>query len=127
MKILLAEDEKSGWDLFRRFAALQGHNITIVENGAEAWKTLELGVRFDVIITDNEMPEMSGVELLERVRDDPRFRHIPVALMSGRIDVSDEDHTYLQDIANERPDDTFWAKPVSIPDMLRTLSVLVEK
>ena len=126
MRILMAEDSQEVWDLFRRFAKLGGHEIVIVENGDEALKELESGQEFDVLITDNEMrPGMSGVELIRRVRGDERFAMIPIALMSGRNDVSNEDPTPLVSIVTERPGDSFGPKPVSVPHMLRTLTVLV--
>jgi DNA-binding response OmpR family regulator len=70
LNILLAEDERSV--AFSISFALKGdgHKVEIVNDGEEALATLiaEPGA-FDLLITDNNMPRMTGVELVRRLRD----------------------------------------------------------
>jgi CheY-like chemotaxis protein len=65
--ILVAEDDV----LVRRISAIvlsrSGYEVDAVGDGAAAWEALSTG-SFDLLITDNEMPRLSGVELIEKVR-----------------------------------------------------------
>lgn len=70
LDILLAEDERSV--AFSISFALKGdgHKVEIVNDGEEALARLILEPRaFDLLITDNNMPRMTGVELMRRLRD----------------------------------------------------------
>jgi two-component system chemotaxis sensor kinase CheA len=60
------------------------------EGGAIAWQALEsLKHNFSVIVTDIEMPNMNGYELTERIKNDDRFRGIPVVALTS---LSSEEH-----------------------------------
>ncbi|HXM32594.1 MAG TPA: response regulator [Chthoniobacterales bacterium] len=77
LNILLAEDERSV--AFSIAVALKpdGHKVEIVTDGEEALATLIVERRaFDLLITDNNMPRMTGLELVRRLRD---------AAFSGKI------------------------------------------
>ena len=70
LNIMLAEDEQSV--AFSVSCALKtdGHTIEIVRDGEEALSKLTAQPdAFDLLITDNNMPRMSGVELVKRLRD----------------------------------------------------------
>jgi DNA-binding NtrC family response regulator len=62
-----------------------GHRVTAVAGGRQALDALEQGMPADLVLTDQLMPEMSGVELIAAVRD--RWPGVPVLIMSGHIDL----------------------------------------
>jgi CheY-like chemotaxis protein len=69
--------------------ALEGlaeFRIVIAGSGAEALLVLEDGGQVAAMITDLEMPRMGGLELIGRVRADPRFAYLPVIAASGSAD-----------------------------------------
>jgi DNA-binding NtrC family response regulator len=66
-KILVAEDEEITLKHLVYALKKEGYNVTGVNNGREALGELELG-RYDVLITDIKMPEMTGIELLEKAK-----------------------------------------------------------
>ena len=70
LNILLAEDERSVAFSISFALRLDGHRIEIVPDGEQALSKLiaEPGL-FDLLITDNNMPRMTGVELVRRLRD----------------------------------------------------------
>jgi two-component system, chemotaxis family, chemotaxis protein CheY len=70
LNILLAEDERSVAFSISFALKCDGHQVEIVNDGEEALAKLmvERGV-FDLLITDNNMPRMTGVELVRRLRD----------------------------------------------------------
>jgi CheY-like chemotaxis protein len=66
------------------------YEITLAHNGREALELLQDG-QFDLVISDVEMPEMGGYELLENVRANPDLESLPVILLTGRDSDSDRD------------------------------------
>jgi C4-dicarboxylate-specific signal transduction histidine kinase len=84
--ILIVEDtpiqgKKLQFDL-KKF----GFSSTWALNGVEALKLLKDSKNdFDLVITDYEMPEMDGLELLRQMRSDPRLARLPVIVMTNVI------------------------------------------
>lgn len=65
IKLLYVDDEAANLNVFR-IAFKRMYNVTTCESAAEGLKLMEED-KFDVIISDHRMPEMTGVELLEKV------------------------------------------------------------
>lgn len=82
--ILHAEDDLGIREGFaRRFKRL-GHEVVSAEDGEKAWKLLGKMTKFpDIIVSDYDMPKMTGVMLLQRVREEPRFAIIPFTLFTA--------------------------------------------
>ncbi|MHB8068393.1 MAG: response regulator [Desulfobaccales bacterium] len=57
-------------------------NIFETDNGTTALSMLR-EFRVDLIITDWNMPQMSGLELLQKIRANPKHQHIPVLMITG--------------------------------------------
>lgn len=66
--ILYAEDDSGLSELGELKLEMNGHNVDTVENGIEALEMLEKR-DYDVIVSDFEMPEMNGAELLQEARE----------------------------------------------------------
>ena len=83
-RILLAEDDAATRDLVQRALALDGHEVVVTQDGAEALETLQAApARIDLLITDVQMPGLDGVALVEKgLAVAPRLR---VVLMSGFV------------------------------------------
>lgn len=60
-----------------------GFDVRTAENGLEACKTV-LEFKPDIIITDYQMPIMSGLEFIERLRANTETSHIPVIMLTAR-------------------------------------------
>jgi len=60
-----------------------GFDVTTVAGAEEALDLLKKGQRFDVIVSDIEMPGMNGFELAEAVRRDPQTAQIPIIALSA--------------------------------------------
>jgi two-component system chemotaxis sensor kinase CheA len=68
-----------------------GYEIKAASSGAEALTILERDINFDYVISDIEMPGMSGFELAEKIRGNPRTAHLMLIALSslnspGRVD-----------------------------------------
>ena len=81
-RLLVADDNKVNRLLLQRSLQLQGHHVSLAENGRIA---LEMLARepFDLLLLDIAMPEMNGFEVLERLAKDLRLRDLPVIVTSA--------------------------------------------
>jgi len=84
-RILLADDDAATRDLVQRALGLDGHEVAVTQDGAEALERLQAATaHFDVLITDVQMPGLDGVALIEKgLAFNPKLR---VVLMSGFAD-----------------------------------------
>ena len=66
-----------------RFLEERGFAVESATNGQEALEVLKR-VRPDILITDIQMPRMSGTELITAVRSDPALAGIPIVIVAGK-------------------------------------------
>jgi len=81
-RILVVEDDGDIRRLNAEVLAHSGYHVDAAEDGAAAWDTLQRN-RYDLLVTDNDMPKVSGVELLHKLH----AAHIalPVIMATGRL------------------------------------------
>jgi two-component system sensor histidine kinase and response regulator WspE len=80
-RILVAEDSITVREVERQMLMRAGYHVEVAVDGVDAWNQL-CGGAFDMLITDVDMPRMSGIELVRAMRRDPRFERLPVAIVS---------------------------------------------
>lgn len=83
-KILLVDDSITTRTLEKNILTKAGYTVEAVQNPIEAFEIMKL-IRFDLIITDIEMPEMNGFEFLEKLKTDEMFADIPVIVVSSLL------------------------------------------
>ncbi len=81
-RLLLAEDALVLREWVRHTLSEQGYEVQVAATGLEAWRLLQQH-HFDILVTDIEMPEMDGWDLLQRVRQSEALRRLPVVLYSS--------------------------------------------
>lgn len=80
--ILIVEDSATTRSLIRAVIDELGDFETVeASSGFEALKMLPLQ-QYDLIITDINMPDINGLELISFVRNNPRYDHLPVIIVS---------------------------------------------
>jgi len=62
-----------------------GYNVTLAESAKEAIKYFEEGRKFDVVVSDIEMPDMNGFEFAEALKRSARLKHIPILALSASV------------------------------------------
>ena len=72
-----------------RFLEERGFAVESATNGLEALQILER-VRPDLIVTDMQMPKMSGTELITALKKNPETANIPIIIVAGRASGFDE-------------------------------------
>jgi DNA-binding response OmpR family regulator len=86
MNILLIDDDRHLLNFLEQPLSRNGHSVTEARNGQQGWETyLNQPSAFDVIVTDIEMPVLTVVELLKRLRE--KNHGIPVIIMTGHQDI----------------------------------------
>lgn len=84
MKILLVDDTPAIRSFISTVLRQMGYrDILEAENGGKAW-TILCSTKVDLLLTDWNMPVMSGLELLEKVRHQPGYEQLPVLVFTGR-------------------------------------------
>ncbi|HWG22283.1 MAG TPA: response regulator [Terracidiphilus sp.] len=79
--ILVVDDSHTVREMERRLLVRSGYTVSAAQNGQEAWNLLRLN-DYDLLISDVDMPQMNGIELVTRVRGNPRLARIPVIILS---------------------------------------------
>jgi DNA-binding NtrC family response regulator len=80
MKILVVDDEKSIRNTMKDILQYEGYEVALAEKGSDALDVAESN-NFDVIFCDIKMPEMDGVEILDKLQE--KHPEIPVIMISG--------------------------------------------
>lgn len=84
MNILIADDDRIVRTLLRRILEKdERYEIREAESGADGWRILSEGFSPDICLFDIEMPEVTGLELLEKIRADERFQDLPVLFITS--------------------------------------------
>ena len=85
--ILLAEDSRTQAARARLVLEEAGYRVTIARDGDAAWQRIG-AERFDIIVSDINMPGIDGYELCRRSKAEPRLRAIPFVLLTAQEDLA---------------------------------------
>ncbi|MCL3780088.1 hybrid sensor histidine kinase/response regulator [Prolixibacteraceae bacterium JC049] len=115
--LLIAEDNSE----LREYIAqlFVGYHVIQAENGRKAWEAIDKK-QPDIIISDVMMPEMTGIELCEKVKNDIRFSHIPVVLLTAYSDTTHQ----LQ--GSKAGADLYIGKPFNNELLVSKVAALIE-
>jgi CheY-like chemotaxis protein len=117
-KILVVDDEAAIREYESALLSELGHEVFTAADGVEAVR-LAHEQQPDLVLLDIMMPEMSGIEVCQQLRDDPRTRHIRVIVVSGL-----DSKRALEESIIAGADD-FLAKPINALElMVRVRSIL---
>ncbi len=81
-RILVVDDNEMNRDILVRHLERQGHQVTWAENGTKALKILSEET-YDLVLLDILMPGLNGFQVLEKLKNDPHLREIPVIMISA--------------------------------------------
>jgi CheY-like chemotaxis protein len=85
-RILVVEDDEDIRAIYIEALAGKGHHVDAAADGQAGWEELQHG-NYDLLITDGEMPRMSGLELVQKVRSSNR--PIAILIVSGSLTSED--------------------------------------
>lgn len=119
-EILVVDDDPANRELLARRLARSGYSSTCVDSGETALAALEKR-RYDLILLDQKMPGLSGLETLEIIQNSARLRTIPVIMLSA----ADDSELMVQCILHGAED--YVAKPFNPILLTARINACLEK
>ncbi len=113
-KVLIADDEIHIIHVVAIKLRNNGYEVIAANNGAEAYD-LACREKPDIIVTDYQMPLMTGIELIEKLRKDEQTRDIPVVLLTARSFAISQEWQESLHVAS------CLSKPFSPKELLKTI------
>lgn len=117
-RILVVDDDPVYCSIMEELLRRQGYQSCIAYSVEEAVEKLQ-GWIPDLVLTDVMMPEVDGLTLLRRLRQDPELACVPTVVVSARVMEAD------RRAAREAGADDFIGKPFSLQHLKRTINGLM--
>lgn len=119
-RCLVVEDSKTMRSMLAdSLARIPGMEVAEAENGLAAIRALA-AEKFDLVVTDVNMPVMDGLQLVRHVRGDPRHEKTPVVV------ITTEDAPHDRDRALALGANAYIEKPIQAPRLIRAVKKLLE-
>jgi two-component system chemotaxis response regulator CheY len=80
-RVLAVDDSVSMRELVTATLAGAGYEVVTAEDGTRAY-TVALNGRFDMVLSDVNMPSMDGIHLVEKLRAHPEYRLVPIVMLT---------------------------------------------
>jgi pilus assembly protein CpaE len=119
-KVLFIDDEPIYYRMILPTFKEQGLELRYSKNGMEGLAEVPLFMP-DVIVTDVRLPDISGYEIAERMRRDPRFSRIPIIFVTGQSDLKDKLKAF------ELGADDYLVKPFQPEELVARLGILIRR
>jgi CheY-like chemotaxis protein len=117
--LLVVEDIPNVLELLEVTLRFKGYPVVTARNGAEAIDVI-MREHPALVITDILMPKMDGYALVQKIRTDPKLRHIPVVFLSATY-ITPEDKAFALSLGAVR----FLEKPVDTEEFLLTIAEIL--
>jgi CheY-like chemotaxis protein len=88
-RLLVADDSETVLLMLKRRLEMEGYEIETATDGVEALDRFNKGAKPDVVLLDAMMPNMSGIEVLEQIRESGS--KVPVMIISAHLDAQEPD------------------------------------
>ncbi len=119
MKVLVVDDERAVRDSLRRALELEGYEVELAADGAEALYRLDSNGQPDAVILDVLMPGVDGLEVSRRLRG--KGNSIPILMLTARTEVESR-------VAGlDAGADDYLSKPFALEELLARLRALLRR
>ncbi|MEM6451891.1 MAG: response regulator transcription factor [Cyanobacteria bacterium P01_D01_bin.105] len=119
-KVLLVDDEPGLRESVQAYLEDSEFEVRVASNAAEGWDLLQQETP-NVLISDIMMPQVDGYQFLKQVREDVRFKGLPVVFLTARGMTSDRIQGYNAGA------DAYLAKPFDPEELVAILNSLIER
>ncbi|WP_108659141.1 response regulator [Acuticoccus kandeliae] len=119
-RVLIVEDNELNMKLFHDLLEASGMDILQTRNGIDALEVAKRE-RPDLIVMDIQLPEMSGLEVTERIKSDPDLKPIPVIAVTAFAMKGDEERIRAAGC------EAYLSKPISIDRFISTVKSFLPK
>jgi two-component system alkaline phosphatase synthesis response regulator PhoP len=117
--ILVCDDEKDIVDVLSYNLTKEGFNVITAYNGQEALQ--KISPEIDLILLDVMMPQLDGIEVCKRLRENPKTRDISIIFLTARNSEIDE----IKGL--EAGGDDYISKPISIKRLLARINSVLRR
>jgi two-component system cell cycle response regulator DivK len=117
-KILVVEDNALNIKLFCDLLAAHGHQAEAVIDSREALSAAR-AFKPDLVITDIQLPHVSGLELMEMIRNDEELRDVPIMAVTAYAGVGDDERIRAAGAQ------AYVSKPISVVRFAETVEELL--
>lgn len=80
-RVLVVDDSITIREVERNMLQTRGYDVDVAVDGMDGWNAVRTG-RYDLVISDIDMPRMNGIEFVSHIKQDPRLKNIPVMIVS---------------------------------------------
>ena len=119
-RILVVDDTADSLMILRRMLEAQNFVVSTASSGTQALERLR-NERPDAILLDVMMPDMSGIEVLQRIRSSPKTAHVPVILVTAKT--QDDDMI----VGYQHGADYYITKPCTAKQLMYGLQMVLAK
>jgi DNA-binding NarL/FixJ family response regulator len=119
-QLLLVDDEPGVREAVKDYLEESGFSVQVASNAVDAWSLLQQN-HPDLIISDIMMPQVSGYQFLEQLRNDPRFKALPVVFLTARGMTSDRIRGYQAGV------DAYLPKPFDPDELVAMIENLLQR
>lgn len=88
-RILVVEDSITSRVLLKNILESAGFSVSVASDGQDGWEKLLQDNNFDLIVSDVEMPRMTGFELTTKIRKEPKLKEIPIIIVTSLASLED--------------------------------------
>lgn len=117
-KILTVDDSKVIRDLVEAVLIENGHSVTVAKDGAEGLEATRKE-QFDMILSDINMPNMSGISMVSKVRRLPGYEYTPIIMLTT------ESSNFKKDKAKKMGASGWLQKPFDPERLMKAVNKLV--
>lgn len=110
-KILVVEDNQANLELFLDILSMSGYDYIASTNGEDAIQKA-ISEKPDLILLDIQLPELDGVEVVKRLRDNPKTKGLIIIALTAHAMIGDRDY-YLS-----KGFDGYMSKPIKVKNFL---------
>ncbi|NET57000.1 MAG: response regulator transcription factor [Symploca sp. SIO2E6] len=119
-QLLLVDDEPGLREAVQDYLQEHGFTVQAASNAGDAWQMLQTKTP-DLVISDIMMPKVDGYQFLEQLRDDPRFKSLPVVFLTARGMTTDRIQGYQAGC------DAYLSKPFDPDELVAIVENLLER
>lgn len=116
--ILVVEDDMVARRILGHTLGRAGYEILMAEDGHIALEQLGT-TTVNLMVCDVNLPGMSGIQLLERLREQPKYAKLPVVMLTASQEIEDRQRAISLEVS------AFLTKPTSSSDLLQILERLL--
>lgn len=119
-QLLLVDDEPGVREAVQDYLSDSGFKVQVASNAPDAWEMLQKQTP-DLVISDVMMPQVNGYQFLQQLREDPRFKNLPVVFLTARGMKADRIQGYQAGC------DAYLPKPFDPDELIAIVENLIER